>query len=1578
MRGRLNSNDIRSIANQVSTQPDTLNVRQTGGVKTDQCSRSITVEPGTDDALSEHNSSTLVSLAVSNGTSNSGPACYYIPGQISTKKVHFLLDSGCTGSLIGKHVFDTLPLKVRADLRPLDQSTAQLADGSMLPIYGKLQVSCKVRDVSVDHEFFVARLRDDAILGLSFLERFSCSMQFGRPILQIGSRELICTDRWGKQMASKVQLVRPTVVPPISETMLICKLNTDLPYTTGLVESCCNKYEGLILAATLCCPDNKRQVLVRCMNVSEEPVMVQAGTVLGVYQAVDDDSVVTTEPQVTVATIQSGIDNGTATSGTEVPDHVKALYDDAVSLGLTTDQQTRLGKLLCGYADVFSSGETDVGLTTLVKHSIPVHPGTTPVRQPPRRLGPEKDSEVERQVTQLQQQGLIEPSDGAWSSPVVLVRKKDGKWRLCVDYRRLNAVTCRDAYPLPRIDDSLDSLAGSCYFSTLDLLSGYWQVPLDDDAQEKSAFVTRGGLWRWKVLPFGLTSAPASFERLMERVLGGLQWKTLLLYLDDVIVFSRDFDSHLDRLELVLQRFRSANLKLKPSKCELFRKSVSFLGHRVSQHGVSTDPQKVESIREWPTPRCISEVRTFLGMVGYYRRFCPAMATVAKPLHKLTSKDAQFKWTAEEDAAFTSLKDQLTSAPVLGYPNPQRDYILDTDASNDGAGAVLSQIQQGQERVIAYFSKTFSASERNYCVTRKELLAAILSVKHFRSYLYGHKFRLRTDHASLIWLIKRKEPSAQIARWLEFLEEFQFSIEHRPGRQHSNADGMSRQVCRDCRQCERIEMRDGGPTMCDIRRDLVAQPAPFEYPPSTINPHTANQVTETILSHPAMETDEHTSSGPSSNLDGVRNVQTQWSGDAEANVEVVPSSSSRSYRGSMYAEPTPLTSTSSPSQSRPALDSVLHDYSSVYRKLGQSCALMWQVICLLFLSPIYTVDRWTRLISNQLLTGWSDIVSRPNIQAADTTTNEPGSLEASPERIMTARPDQSTDPTVVHQPTVRVNAASVEEVVALQQQEPSDVATIYSHVKGQQPISPAELDLASPELRKLASYYSVMGIRPDGVLVVRLVHNTRSVERPVCPLQIRESVLWEIHKQDHAGIMRTIKRAKLKWFWPGITSQTRRLIRTCEVCQLSKHSRTRQHPTRQHLYSGRPWQRVAVDLVGPLPETPRKNKWILVLTDHFTRWQDALPIPDGTTPVVAKALDSRIFCYFGIPEQLHSDQGSQFESGLMRELCQLWGVKKTRTTPYHPQGNGMVERQNRTLGDSLRSKLLGADQTDWDQLLPNLMRSFRATPHSTTQETPNYLMFGRETRVPDGLLFDVPLSAPQPVEQYAVDLQRRLQQAHDLLRADQKNCRTDDLDEGLLYAVGDTVYLNSHRRRQGQAKKLSPQYVGPYRITACYPNHTYEIARNGQHSIQHERQLKLHTPAVREEGRAPVILEPTRRPNMRGRARRRPPLQEDDLWDFTDITAPNQLLINPTIDPIATNQVPPTPATTTQERPVPLPCPTPPSNLVPPQCPTPPSDPVRPAALSNPTPPDRPADRATRTSGRTRNRPPHLRDYVCD
>ncbi|GBM26303.1 Retrovirus-related Pol polyprotein from transposon 297 [Araneus ventricosus] len=311
-------------------------------------------------------------------------------------------------------------------------------------------------------------------------------------------------------------------------------------------------------------------------------------------------------------------------------------------------------------------------------------------------------------------------------------------------------------------------------------------------------------------MPFGLCNAPATFERLMETVLRGLSSEACLVYLDDIIIVGRTFEEHLSNLRKVFQRLQNANLKLSPKKCRFFQKEVTYLGHVISAEGVKTDPGKIKAVVDWPRPETIHDLRSFLGLCTYYRRFVKNFSTIARPLHKLTETKSNFNWTEECEKSFNSLKQALTSSPILIYPRTDKDFILDTDASNEGIGAVLSQNIGNEERVIAYFSKSLGKPERNYCVTRKELLAFVKSIEHFHHYLYGQKFLLRSDHASLRWLLNFKEPEGQIARCIQRLQEYDFEIQHRKETSHGNADALSRILCGEsCKHCSNAEKKFG-------------------------------------------------------------------------------------------------------------------------------------------------------------------------------------------------------------------------------------------------------------------------------------------------------------------------------------------------------------------------------------------------------------------------------------------------------------------------------------------------------------------------------------------------------------------------------------------------------------------------------------------------------------------------------------------------------------------------------------------------------------------------------------------------
>ena len=484
-------------------------------------------------------------------------------------------------------------------------------------------------------------------------------------------------------------------------------------------------------------------------------------------------------------------------------DHVGILVEN-LPAELSDAQRRSVRILLSCYTDIFSRDDFDVGRTNLVEHTIDTG-NHRPVRQQLRRHPITHLDVIDHQVNEMLEHDIIEPAASPWASNVVLVRKKDGSYRFCVDYRRVNAVTYQDAYPLPHIDTCLNSLSGAGYFSTLDLRAGYHNIPIAENDRDKTAFITRKGCWRYKVMPFGLTCAPAVFQRLMDLVLCGLSYDICLVYLDDIIIVSTDFDTHLERLGLVFDRLRWAKLKLHPKKCTLLHRKVSFLGHVITENGIEMQEDKVAAVRDWPVPNNLSEVRSFLGLCSYYRRFVKSFADVAAPLHALSRKDAVFVWGPEQQKSFDHMKLVLTTAPILGMPRNEGTFYLDTDASDRGLGAVLSQVQEDREVVIAYSSRMLDKAERNYCVTRKELLAVVYGLRTYRQYLLGRRFTIRTDHSALRWLQRTPEPLAQQARWLTFIEQFNpFDIQHRAGSRHGNADSLSRkpESCRQCGNCQ--------------------------------------------------------------------------------------------------------------------------------------------------------------------------------------------------------------------------------------------------------------------------------------------------------------------------------------------------------------------------------------------------------------------------------------------------------------------------------------------------------------------------------------------------------------------------------------------------------------------------------------------------------------------------------------------------------------------------------------------------------------------------------------------------------
>ncbi|KZS06388.1 Uncharacterized protein APZ42_030171 [Daphnia magna] len=468
----------------------------------------------------------------------------------------------------------------------------------------------------------------------------------------------------------------------------------------------------------------------------------------------------------------------------------------SINSDLAEEEREQLHNLLLEFRECFYPPENELSSTNLVQHTINVGEAL-PIHLPPHRMSVRERVVVRELVDDMLERGIIEPSFSPWSSPVVLVRKKTGEVRFCVDYRRLNEVTKKDVYPLPRIDDILDRLGGAKYFSQLDLASGYWQVRMDPAHKERTAFVTADGLYEFNRMPFVLCNAPATFQRLMDRVLADLKWDQCLVYLDDVVVFGSNFAEHQERLRSVLAAIRRSNLSLKTTKCRFAVTEMTILGHVINQEGLHPDPEKQRAIREFPRPVKVSQLRGFLGLASYYRRFIKNFASMAQPLHSLLKKShvwSQESWTDAAEASFQQLKDMLASTPILVPFRDDWQCELRTDASREGIGAVLLQIKDGKEETVAFISRRLNPAESNYDSNELECLAVVWALQKLRHYVHGRPGELIvvTDNSAVAWMQKKTQVGNKFSRLVAIIAEYGAVFKHRRGTCNQVADALSR------------------------------------------------------------------------------------------------------------------------------------------------------------------------------------------------------------------------------------------------------------------------------------------------------------------------------------------------------------------------------------------------------------------------------------------------------------------------------------------------------------------------------------------------------------------------------------------------------------------------------------------------------------------------------------------------------------------------------------------------------------------------------------------------------------------
>ena len=470
------------------------------------------------------------------------------------------------------------------------------------------------------------------------------------------------------------------------------------------------------------------------------------------------------------------------------------------------------------FPDVFPEELLGIPPVREVELSIEILPGTAPTSRAPYRMAPTELKELKIQLQELLDKGFIRPSVSPWGAPVLFVKKKYATLRMCIDYRQINKVIVKNKYPLPRIEDLFDQLKGAGVFSKIDLRSGYYQLRVKDIDVPKTAFRTRYGHYEFLAMPFGLTNAPATFMDLMNRVFRPYLDQFVMVFIDDILVYSRDEQEHEQHLKIVLQTLREKKLYAKLSKCDFWLKEISFLGHIVSAEGIRVNLVKIEDVVNWKPPRSVTEVRSFLSLAGYYRRFVKGFSFIASPLTKLLRKGVMFEWSDKCHNSFEQLKEMLVEAPVLTQPTSGKEYILYSDASGIGLGCVLMQ----NEKVVAYASRQLKSHEQNYPTHDLELDAVVFALKIWRHYLYGEKCKIYIDHKSLKYLLTQKELNLRQCRWLELFKDYECIIDYHPGKANMVVDALSRKAMAALSfQHSEWRLADGGAILAQLKAQLV-------------------------------------------------------------------------------------------------------------------------------------------------------------------------------------------------------------------------------------------------------------------------------------------------------------------------------------------------------------------------------------------------------------------------------------------------------------------------------------------------------------------------------------------------------------------------------------------------------------------------------------------------------------------------------------------------------------------------------------------------------------------------------------
>ena len=1045
----------------------------------------------------------------------------------------------------------------------------------------------------------------------------------------------------------------------------------------------------------------------------------------------------------------------------------------------------KLASVLSEYDDLFMKNKSDIGRCKIAKHRIELEPEAIPHREGARRMSPDKAAKANQEVQNLLALGLIQPSYSPWASGIVMVKKKSGELRFCCDFRPLNDVTVKDAFPLPRIDESLSRIANAKIFTSIDLAWAFWQIPLKKRDRRKTAFACELGLFEWRRMPFGLCNASATFQRSITRALQKIQQRhgsVVMAYIDDIVIATETIEDHLERIREVFECLREAGFKMRAEKCDFMRTETKYLGRVVSAEGIKPDPAAVSKIQEWMPPRNKEELQSFLGFANYYRDFIPFHAAKVQPMQELLRKNQHFYWKEKHQEAFDSVKQALADATALAAPNEEGRFVLDTDASAVAIAGILHQEQQynGKTilRPIVYGSKSLTRTQMNYGAPKLEMYAVFYFIEKFHSYLAGREFTLRVDNQALSWLKTYSMDQAMIGRWIARLDQYHFKTIHRPRTQHRNADGLSKRT-NDYVHREKIvealpEVSKGFsfmsqkdyeelPTVPYIDKHGKFIPNHPELPPEA----RAQLPVLYILKKPPKE--DLTSDPSLSSIPWY--PQVQW--------ETTPTSTENDRPNCILSVTTKVPAA--------RLDTTKRD--PALRRLPTQCQEQADVL---------------RLVGTELHEHQSTMRGLKDLHLAQNRDVHLLALK----KLMKNEPLDDT----------------------LFPEDVQDFAKRYYHQKK-----------------------DLLFLNQNDILCVNYIPQQRAMHvRPcmiVMPQLYQHEILYRAHDESgHQGVGKVLARIQERHTWPGIKRDVVNHIKHCLTCQQTKHPAGNPCYPLQSINSSNFNDLVQFDHLK-LCKTTSGNNGLLVIIDHFTKFAEAIPCAhdEYDAQTTAKIILNKWFARHGTPARMQSDNATNFTAEIAQELMKASQVTKVTSTPAHPRGNGLVERQNRTLLTLLRV-YTSRRMLDWDEHIDGVLGAYNSTRHATTGFSPYMLQHGAEKSIP--LSFIYPEFAAREFEskeEFVEHLLARQQEIHELVRRNTHQAQVrqkQKFDRHLkakAHAVGDAVWVFCHIIPKGGTRKLLRAWRGPHKVTNVLQDGRLYVLDTGQ-KVHFER-LKKHVPA---------------------------------------------------------------------------------------------------------------------------------------